>query len=56
MTTDLNEILFRIKQQQELIKQAQEDVKNLDKVLYKLQADLYTHDAKETHANSDSFL
>jgi hypothetical protein len=43
MEKDLNEILFRIKQQQELIREAQEDVKNLDKVLYKLQAEYYTH-------------
>jgi hypothetical protein len=47
MDKDLNDILFRIKQQQELIKQAQEDVRNLDKVLYNLQADLYTHMPKE---------
>lgn len=55
MATDLNEILFRIKQQQELIKQAQEDVKNLDKVLYKLQADLYTHKVKETDDGNSTY-
>lgn len=49
MNKDLNDILFKIKQQQELIRQAQEDVKTLDKVLYKLQAELYTHNPKETN-------
>ena len=55
MTTDINEILFRIKEQMELIKQAQEDVKNLDKVLYKLQADLYTHSVKETNDGNSTY-
>ena len=46
---ELSDLLFKIKAQQQLIKEAQNDIRELDKELFAIQAQLYTHSIKKTN-------